>query len=326
MKFYTKLLSIALITPLFISCSDDDNTDSLGNNDNGITITAFVENNDNYTLLAAALEATDLDETLNDSNAQFTVFAPDNDALTAFLATAGFPGGLAEVDEEDEIDLVKNILLNHVVIGELKATNVVSTAPNYLKNQAVGPEDLSGTNTNLSTYYSVNEGTVMINGEVEVTTPDAFDASNGIIHAIDKVIGLPNISTFATADARLSTLANALTEADLVDTVDGFNPATVFAPTNDAFDNLASIPTGGALSNVLTYHVISGSNIVSTDVAGIIGQETPATVQGQTLSIVDGPAIEGNTNTEASGLVIFDVQAINGVIHVIDRVLLPSAE
>ena len=327
MKSLTKLLPIALFSIALFSCSNDDNTNNLGNNKTSITITDFVRTNENYSLLASALETTGLDTLLSDPNTQFTVFAPNNESLDAFLKAKGFSNGLTDIDTDEEIALVKNILENHVIAGsEFKANAIINTAPNYIKNAATGPKDLAGGDTNLSMLYTVVEGKVMINGSTEVTVPNAFDANNGIIHAVDKVIDLPLISTFATADARLSKLVTALTDANLVTTVDELDPATVFAPTNDAFGKLAATPTGGDLSNVLTYHVIADVNVVSTDVIGIIGQETPATVQGQNIDIIKGPAIKGKGNTESSGLVILDVQAINGVVHVIDTLLLPTSE
>lgn len=327
MKLSTKILPVALLLAFLTSCSDDDNSSAIGGGEPPVSINTFVNSNANYSSLAAALKVTGLDTVLGDSNIEFTVFAPDNDALSLFLTNAGFTNGLSDIDTDEEIALVKNILLNHVIIGsELKANSVTSTAPGYIKNGADGPKDLAENVTKLSTYYAVVDGSVKINGIVTVTTPDAYDATNGIIHAIDAVIGLPKISTFATADTNLSTLAEALTSTELVATVDGLEPATVFAPNNIAFDKIEPLPTGDDLSNVLKYHVIASVNIVATDVTPLVGMETPATVQGQKLDIVTGPTIKGKANAEASGLVTTDIQAANGIIHIVDTVLLPAEE
>ena len=142
---------------------------------------------------------------------------------------------------------------------------------------------------------------------------------------MSSVINLPNISTFAIADSRLSTLTEALVAQELVETVDSFNPATILAPLNSAFDALDAIPAGEALTSVLTYHVISGVNAVASDVIGL--EEIPETVQGQTIGVTlldDSPAFMGNANAKAAAVVLADIQAINGVVHVIDTVLLPS--
>ncbi len=336
MKLLTKFLPIALCTSLFISCSDDDNND---NADPGTTITNFVKTNENYSLLAAALKATGLDTVLNDTSTQYTVFAPNNGALSAFLTANGFPNGLADIDTDEEVDLVRNILLNHVISGsELKANAVTASAPGYVKNAAAGPTDFTGDATNLSTYYAVDGNDVVINGGVTVTTPDAFDANNGIIHAIEEVIALPTIVTFATADPNFSTLVKALTkltpETDFagilsrtIDTnSDGLNPSfTVFAPNDDAFAKLDAIPAEGPLTNVLLHHVIKEANVVSGDLSDDL---TATTLNGDITINLPGndnnPAkITSGNGTADIDILAVDIQASNGVIHVIESVLLP---
>ncbi|MGY5351584.1 fasciclin domain-containing protein [Wenyingzhuangia sp. IMCC45533] len=318
--FKASLLTLSLFTT--VSC--DDNDDPISNDDNPVTVGAFVSTNSNYSSLNAALIATGLKDITLDQSQTITVFAPDNDSFATFLSDKGFENGLSDVDTEEELALVKNILLNHVILGtEAKANTILDSAPAYIKNAAVGPKNVADKDTNLSLFYAVEDEKVMVNGDITVTTPDAFDASNGIVHAVDKVIDLPKISTFATADARISILKDKLIEVSLVTTVDDQDPATVFAPLNAGFEALESVPTGDALANVLKYHVISGANAVASDLPGL-GSTTPATLQGQTVGIISSTSIKGNANTESTSFVINDIQAINGVIHVIDDVLLPS--
>ncbi len=339
MKLLSKILPITLCALLFASCSDDDNTDSLGNNNTGITITNFVATNENYSLLAAALQATGLDDILNNTNTQYTVFAPNNDALSSFLTANGFTNGLADIDTDEEIALVRNILLNHVISGaELKADAVIASAPAYVKNAATGPADFTGDIPNLSTYYAVIDNNVVINGGVTVTTPDAFDANNGIIHAIEEVIGLPTIVTFATADPNFSTLVSALTSltpatdfASILGRTMGDNsddidpPFTVFAPNNDAFSMVDPIPAEAPLTDILLHHVISGANIVSGDLTDGI---STTTLNGDITINLPGndnnPAkITSGNGTMDIDIIAVDVQAWNGVIHVIESVLVP---
>ncbi len=131
------------------------------------------------------------------------------------------------------------------------------------------------------------------------------------------------VDTAASTEG-FSTLVAAVTAADLVETLKGDGPFTVFAPNDAAFaalpegtldDLLADIP---ALSNILTYHVVSG-RVMSTDLTN--GMEA-VTVQGQTVTIL----IDNGVTVNGANVVTADIEASNGVIHVIDAVLLPAAE
>merc|ERR1712032_826365 len=159
-------------------------------------------------------------------------------------------------------------------------------------------------------------------------------ASNGVIHVIDTVLipeavsqelaKMPNIVEIASADTTFSTLVSLVASADLVETLSGPGPFTVFAPTNDAFaklpqdvvDYLTAEENKDALTKVLTYHVVSGEVMSGDLVAGEVG-----TVQGENVivSLDNGVMINDSTVTGA------DVKASNGVIHVIDTVLIPEA-
>jgi uncharacterized surface protein with fasciclin (FAS1) repeats len=130
----------------------------------------------------------------------------------------------------------------------------------------------------------------------------------------------------AVGDARLSTLVAALQNAGLVTTLEGAGPFTVFAPTNDAFaaidaqvQPLLANTDKTALTNVLTYHVVPG-RIMAADLAGQMA--TPATVQGGTLAIGTGPS---GPTIGGANVVAADIVVGNGVVHIIDRVLLPPA-
>lgn len=338
MKLRNQLLPLAIAGLFafgFTSCSDDDDNGNTGEEvvvtppivipEVETTIAGFVAANpDNYSSLLAALTTTDLVDAVSDEDANLTVFAPDNDAFDRFLTAAGFTNGLSDVDTDEEIALVRNILLNHVIGTELKAENVVAAVPTYQSTLASGPNNLAGTATNVSIFIDAD---LEVNGESTITGPDAYDATNGIIHAVSEVIGLPNITTFATADDRLSTLAAALSAAELVDDIMELETATVFAPSNDAFTD-GGYELSDATSDVLTYHVINEVNVDADDAEGLAGTDSPATLQGQSIGIITGPTFKGNANTDddIATVVIPNIQAINGIIHVIDTVLLPGAE
>ena len=165
---------------------------------------------------------------------------------------------------------------------------------------------------------------VMINGGTYVTTPD-IKATNGIIHVIDKVLLPPTVVDFANSNPAFSILVEAVVKADLVDALSAQGPYTVFAPTNDAFEALfAQLGVSGiadlsaeALTPILLYHVL-GDNVISSEVAaGSVATLNPDAMLN--IDIMNSSVILNENTT----VVAVDVQASNGVIHVIDKVLLP---
>ncbi|EPR72081.1 Transforming growth factor-beta induced protein IG-H3 precursor [Winogradskyella psychrotolerans RS-3] len=320
-----KLLTVFLLVIGFTSCSDDDDNTTTPTPTTVVDIA--LENN--LTSLAAALQATDLVTTLQ-GEGPFTVFAPSNAAFAQLLSDTGLDLNNLSTAENA---LVKNILLNHVIIGiTVTSTNLVDAESGYTNTAATGPNG-----ANLSLYYTTSNG-VMLNGSSTVTNADNV-ASNGIVHIVDEVIGLPTIATFATTNPALSNLVAALQLADTgtptvpyISTVSDASagPFTVFAPTNDAFANLLLEldPSGNTalgdldpatVDAVLTYHIVSG-NIQSSDLPNgavmTLGGEITADNTAFTLT---------DPNGRISNIVtsLVDIQSMNGVVHVIDTVLLP---
>ena len=223
--------------------------------------------------------------------------------------------------------------MNHVIIGStVTSANLVDAGSGYTNTAATGPNE-----ANLSLYYTTSNG-VMLNGSSAVTNADNL-ASNGIVHIVDEVISLPTIATFATTNPALSNLVAALELADsgtptvpYISTVSDASagPFTVFAPTNDAFANLLLEldPSGNTalgdlapatVDAVLTYHIVSG-NIQSSGLPNgavmTLGGEITADNTAFTLT---------DSNNRVSNIVtsLVDIQSMNGVVHVIDTVLLP---
>lgn len=324
MKTYSKLAKMAVVGLLFFgltACSDDDDVAAMPQPVETNTIADFVASNENYSSLAAALEVAGLTATL-DGSTNYTVFAPDNDAFAAFLTTYGF-AGLNEVP----VALLTQILMNHVQAGEITSGDLTT---GYIESMAVGP----ASEENLSMYINTSDG-VRINGVASVETAD-IEVDNGIIHAVDAVIGLPDIVTFATADPTFEILVTALSREEdftfvptLMMTEDPA-PFTVFAPTNEAFiallgelgaDSLEDI-FSEVLAAALSYHVVTGANVRSGDLSD--GMEV-GTLQGQDFTVNLGDAVTiTDARDRTSTVVVADVQAANGVIHVLDTVLLPQ--
>jgi uncharacterized surface protein with fasciclin (FAS1) repeats len=312
------LTSALLITALFFnSCSSDDD-----NNNSSNTIVDFVSSNSDYSSLGAALEAANLIDVLNGTT-NYTVFAPNNAAFEAFLTANSF-ASLSDVP----VDVLTQVLLNHVVSGSVLSTDLET---GYVKTNAT----FGDTSSNLSMYINTSSG-VLINGESTVTAADN-EVDNGVIHAVDVVISLPTIVTFATADSTFDTLVAALTRESsfsFVETLsisNGTEPApfTVFAPTNDefsgllseglGFDTLAGIPTA-TLEATLNTHVVGSANVL----AGDLTDGMTVTTLGDTFVINTTPsAMFDDQNSRMGNIIVTDVQAANGVIHVVDKVILP---
>ena len=309
MKNYAKLIKLTLLvvsSTLMFSCSDDDSPQQ--NN----SITDIVSENPNFSILVDALTRANLAETL-DQEGSYTVFAPTNEAFMNFLDDNGF-----ESLDDVPVATLTQVLLNHVVSG----TNLSSgLTTGYVKTLATG--SASSTNT-LSMFINTASG-VRLNGVSSVTTADII-ADNGVIHVVDAVIGLPTIVTHATANPNFSTLATLLTEQELVGTLNGTasSPFTVFAPLNSAFDTATLNLYGGLNSTqktaVLTYHVVSGANVLSNAIPS-----GPITTFETGTFTISGTVIT-DEQSRATNIVATDVQASNGVIHAVNQVLLPNLD
>ncbi|MBG6187633.1 fasciclin domain-containing protein [Flavobacterium sp. CAN_S2] len=309
------LAMIALFAIFTVSCDDDDNNVVVDN-----TITGKATATANLSILVQALVKADLATTLKGAG-PYTVFAPTNDAFTAFLATTPY-ATINDVPKE----ALTQILLNHVVTGAVKSTDLTT---GYIKTLAKGT---ASTSNNLSMYVNTTAG-VKLNGVATVTTADIM-ASNGVVHIVDKVIDLPTIVTHAAANSNFSTLVSVLNRSgqpNFITALSATGPFTVFAPTNAAFTALnTELAPGGIagvsaanLTKVLQYHVVSPANVLAASLTE--GQVvTPILTPAQTFTIqLTGGAKIKDANNRISNIIITDVQCSNGVIHAIDKVLLP---
>lgn len=306
-KKFTLLATVILATSvLFSSCNKDEDPAPAQPQ----SIVEIASSNSDFSILVEALTKADLVTALQ-GDGPFTVFAPTNAAFEDLFATLNV-SGISDLSKE----ALTPILLYHVVGVEAKASSLTT---GYVETLNAATPD----NMGVKLYVSV-ESNVMLNGTTKVSTAD-IDASNGVIHVIDKVLLPPSVVDLAISNPNFSILVEAVVKAGLVDALNGAGPFTVFAPTNDAFQKLFSeLNVSGisdlsaeALTPILLYHVVSG-NVVSSEVAsGMV----PTLNEGSdlTLSVSDmGVTINSN-----SKVVAVDVQGTNGVIHAIDKVLLP---
>lgn len=257
-----------------------------------------------FETLVAALQSTGLDAALTNEG-PFTVFAPTDDAFEA-LATA------LEVDVADLLDLpeLADVLLYHVANGRLKAENVV---------------EVERITTLLGEDVKVNvtpEG-VFIN-EAKIIIAD-IKAENGIIHVIDDVLipeEMPDIVDIAIGAGQFDTLVGALRATGLDEILRGDGPFTVFAPTDEAFEQLPSwllrylIRNPAYLKQVLLYHVVPGDLSASE----VLEQKKLITAQGRAVYLSQNGE---DVFINRSKVIAADIEAENGTVHVIDRVLIP---
>lgn len=311
------LLSLALamtVLPL-AACNDDDNDFSVVVEAPTQNIAEIAAENKDLTILNAALKASGLDKVLMSSEDEFTVFAPTDAAFAELLEELDVTSEELLADKE----LLTMVLTYHVI-------------PNMTVKAADIPYGDSIETVNGQTF-SISDANVIMDASGDTSKIIKTDvlATNGVIHLIDDVL-LPtdkSIVDLAVATEDLSILKEAVVAAGLADALaDEDADLTVFAPNNAAFAKLLAelniskeqlLPDKPLLTKVLTYHVIEDDRVFASEImAG--SQEM---LEGGSITFDDKKQItDGRDRT--SNIVTANIQANNGVVHVIDTVLLPK--
>ena len=321
----TKILTLALVSALgLVGCGSDDENDNLDLPQLNIVETAVSD--DRFETLVEAVTAADLVGTLQ-GEGPFTVFAPTDDAFAAYLTENDLTAA-----ELLAADALPGILTYHVLAGKVLSGAAVTLAGSSDNTPAtVNGADVALSLTGNDLYVNLSKVVV---ADVE--------ASNGVIHAIDKVLVPPTDNALSDTDSTIaelvtalaaegegqefSILLQALTTASLAGALDGAGPFTVFAPTDAAFTALIeALETDAAgllarddLGDILKQHVISGSEIDSVMAYAANGADV------QTLNASSEVTVlieDGVLTVEGADVVITDVKASNGVIHVISSVI-----
>ena len=304
------ILMMAAVVVL-ASCNKDDDDDMTPMPTPQPNIVEVAASDAQFSTLVAAVTKAGLVDALQ-ADGPMTVFAPTNDAFDMLFAQLGVSGIDALTAEQ-----LTPILLYHVVSGKVMAADVTSGYIPTLNTTAPG-------NNSVLLLADVSKG-VQLNGSANVTATD-IAASNGVIHVIDKVLLPPDVVDMAINNSNFSILVEAVVKAGLVDALKGEGPFTVFAPTNAAFQALfTQLGVGGIadltadqLTPILLYHVVSG-NVRAADVtSGMVPTLNPDAMIDIEVS-QSGVTLNGSANVVAT-----DVQGTNGVIHVIDAVILPQ--
>ncbi|HOZ77812.1 MAG TPA: fasciclin domain-containing protein, partial [Ferruginibacter sp.] len=272
---------------------------------------------------------------LTDASASLTVFAPTNAAFAQLPAPFNNAANIASISSTEQIDFLRNVLLYHVLGAEVLSNQIASG------RSSAATLKPAGTANDNTVYISKTFGLIKLNGSTRVIYPNV-NATNGVVHVIDKVLLFPTntIAGIAIANPNFSTLVAALVKTNLAGVFGGSGDFTVFAPTNAAFaqlsapfnnaDNINAITDQGqidALANILKYHV-TGSRYFSWDLGILQRVSTIASAPNNKVTTILGCNIgyvKGDANNKFSKITPADILATNGVIQVIDRVLLPRS-
>ncbi|MBN8616411.1 MAG: fasciclin domain-containing protein [Deltaproteobacteria bacterium] len=323
---FTTSIAMGLSTA---GCGDDDvRADATTPRDTGSTIsdtgemptiTDLVVESDDFEILEAALlraspipgaTPTPIADAL-DAPGAYTVFAPNDAAFES--------SGLSlSVVANMQPDALRGILLYHGLLARMPASALTDGVQSSIAQLP---------------FWITTEGGVAINGGntvsggADVVATD-IQASNGVVHVIDRVLLPPTVEAIPRY-AGLTTLSGALASQFLTDDLSGPGPFTLFAPTNEAFDALPSLPSGDDLTNALLLHVIDGavprSSITSTPIGLSTLAPAPWRAVGSTTTLSLVARLEGGT-ARVGGVAITmeELPATNGVVHIVGSVLMPA--
>ena len=330
--FFIVLLSLSLFTT---SCSSDDDNSTPTPTPNIVGLAQATP--DLSSLVAALIQADAGLVDLLQTDGPFTVFAPTNQAFSDLLDALGNDyNSLADFDTAAEKALLADILTYHVVSG------VAAFSSDLSDGQMIATAQGESITVNLTGGVFIGDAS---DTDSAVAAAD-ITASNGVVHVIDKILLpqdvanslRPTIVELALETPDLSLLVDALVQADagLVELLQTDGPFTVFAPTNQAFADLLdalgpdytsladfdTVAEKALLADILTYHVVA-AQALSTDLSDGQVIDTALTGESITIDLTGGVFIDDATGASAE-VILADVRASNGVVHVINKVLLPN--
>lgn len=322
MKHWLKTLLLASSVAFIAACGGDD--DPVAANPGNLAEEATSRG---FGALVAAADKAGLVPALADGTAQLTVFAPTDAAFTTLATSLGFASATEMVNTLDA-DTLAGILKYHVLPSRKDAAALIAggaTQATLLQPTGQPPATLAVDGR------SGVKLTDAVRTEAAVTTADVA-ASNGVIHVVDKVLvppGVLNVVQMAQTNPAFSILVEAVVTANLATTLSGAGPFTVLAPTNDAFAaaltelgvSKAALLADPSLASILTYHVVAG-RVLAQDVVALSKPASVSTVQGSSFTVGADLGITDGVSRKAT-LLATDVIGSNGVIHVVDKVLLP---
>jgi uncharacterized surface protein with fasciclin (FAS1) repeats len=333
----TKLIAIfAFLGLMLTSCSDDDNPQPTPDN----TITGIASRTPDLSILVQALTRAGLADDLQNNNVQLTAFAPNNAAFTAFFQS------ISPTTTVDNVDLptLTKVLLNHVIASEIKSANVPTAG--YVST--LSPFSSAANSPTISMFVQKSGSDVFINGGtattgVKVIAADV-DASNGVVHVVNRVIAIPTIVDHVVANPEFDTLQTVVTSTggtfgnqsavlNVLSSLTSAAPATLFAPNNTAFTNATtgtgfltgSNVTAANVTKTLQYHATAAGNVRSSALMNNQSVQMITNPQQNTTVILGTNTVDiRDTANNLSRVIQADIQCSNGVIHAVNRVLQPT--
>lgn len=240
---------------------------------------------------------------------EFTLFAPNNDAFTA-----------ANLDPEAQAELILNTLKYHAIDSKIESSQI-ETDRTFVNTLLTDSKYVSLPDGKGQVIGAFNNGETveLIDGSAGQTTlvvQADIEASNGVIHVIDRVLTIPpDVATVLQGTSTLSSLAELLTQQQLVSPIEDIQGVTIFAPTNEALSDVPDLSTE-ELTEVLQYHVVPEAVVYSSDITKRTSVET---LEGDDL--VAAPIEDGGVQVNNAEVVVADVLLKNGVAHIINQVL-----
>ena len=322
LSYFFSIAAAVMLVVLTNSCSNP--SDEIKQKS---TVLELINSQPNLSIYKTAIETAGLNSYLSATN--YTYFVPTNAAFQQFLSDNNY-SAITDVP----VPILKQIMLNHLMIGLQKSTNLYT---GYFSTLATGTA--SATN-NLNIYVAFDSNSILLNGVSKIITADII-ANDGILHIVDTVLILPNILTQLTANANFTSLLAALTLGNqslplnyFKNTLSDSNTKTFFAPTNAAFTSF-NTEFGYTTTNtialslqdqILRYHIVTGTNYFLNS---FVNNQTITTNQGASLLVqLSVNSIENyvklqDTNNRQAAIVYKNIQCSNGMIHIIDKVLKP---
>lgn len=319
MKIILKRITfLAIILPLFVfwACTDDDDNGNVIEGTNSIV--DYMDKNEQYSLFAKAVERAGLTGRLDGNAGTYTFFAPPNTAVEAYLQEHAYDS-IGDIPQEETLQLVSNHLLESL---NLKA----NFSTGYLKTLATVPVNDSVT-VNMSLFVNTF-GEPLFNGETNITAGD-IEVDNGIFHEIDKVMALPDLKTFLVADENITPFYDAVIDPaintnfeDILTNRDNY--VSVFVPNEEAISSFLQddMSDPARLDNIYRNHFLDSLTISTDFEMGF----TPTQANENYTSNNNQLDAYINTNlglivNGTAQVIIPDIVAINGVLHVTDNVV-----
>lgn len=299
---------IGILALGFSACKKEETTTNTTVTPAAKSIYEIAKADTNFSILVAGIEKTGLKSTLSGTGT-FTVFAPTNAAFRKLEISAE---EINSTTDPVEIEEIKNFILFHALWTKVKSTELSNSYATTL---------FTVNGNGVSLKIAVNP--VKINNAASVTTAD-IEASNGILHIVNEVLIPPTVVDIALNNGGFNSLVAALDKADLVSTLEESESITVFAPADKAFADInfkLDDFTKEALAPILTSHVL-GSQVRSSQIKNN-DQVTSLNANVKlTFNTTMGVKFSGGKTSDIS-VTTADLQATNGVVHVINKVILP---